>query len=140
MPPRLRPEKPTNYPLVRPYQAELDLGGDNPVLDAVNTSGIESEWIDCKDKYLICIASEYSNSNVAARIRVILKDSNDIAGRLYSDDVGIKNTGRQDGIRNANWYHGQAEYASTFGAIAYKILLDSTPTNSGFISVYTGEV
>lgn len=138
-----RPEKPTNYPIVRPYQAELDLGGAEPnALNAVQIAGTESDsWLDCKNNYAVCIAPEFSASNVTAKFRVIFRDGNGVTqGRMYSEEVTIKNTGRQEGIRAAGYYHGVAEIVFTFGASEYKILLVDAPTNGGFTSVFTGVI
>lgn len=143
MPSRQRPEQPRQYPMVRPYQAELDLGGAEPnALNAVQIAGTESEnWLDCTDKYAVCISPELSASNVTAKIRVIFRDGNAvIQGRIYSEEVTIKNTGKQDDIRVGGFYHGVAEIVFTFGAKEYKLLLVDAPTNSGFISSFTGAV
>lgn len=138
-----KPEKPSHYSLVRPYQAELDLGGATPNgLNAVQIAGTESDnWLDCSGKYSVCIAPEFSASNVTAKIRVIFQDGNDITlGRMYSEEVPIKNTGKQDDIRTSGYYHGVAEVVFTFGAKKYKILLTEPPTNSGFLSVFSGAI
>lgn len=135
----LKPEVPNQYGIIRPYQARLNLGGITPnALNAAQIAGTESEWLDCSERYVICISPELSALNVTARLRVILRD--DETGRIYSDDVFIENTGRQEGIRVATYYHGRGEHAFTFGASQYKILLVEAPSNSGFISVFTGAV
>jgi hypothetical protein len=129
-----------HYPVTRIFLDSIDFG-DTPVLDAVQADGTESEWVSCEGKSIVGVSPEYSGSNVTASIRIVFKGRNTDAKRIYSDSIGVRNTGRtSDDISTPAWYHGRGEYAFTWGATAFKILLDSVPTNSGFITVFAGAI
>lgn len=129
-----------HYNIVRHYQDEMDLHGDKtPTLDAVQVAGAESEWKDCRGKYKILLSPELSASNINAKVRVILRDGNlNVIGRMYSEILTIRNTARDEDIRNVTYYHGQGDFALTLGAKWYKLVLIENV--SGFLTVYSGEI
>lgn len=130
-----------SYRIYRPYQDVLNLGGNTPnALNGVQAAGTESAWIDCKYKYKICLAFELSASNVTAKIGIILGDGSTQTGRLYTRFIRVLNSGRQEGIRETNYYHGYGEHVWCDGAIQFKVLLAQAPTNGGFISVFAGAI
>lgn len=119
---------------------KLDWGGAAPEMDEVSTPGTQSAEIDCEAKSLIVLKTELSASDVMALLRIRFKDDNATANWSISEKILVSNSGDQNDIREAGFYHGELIYIRTHGAKAFKILLPKAPTNSGSISVWASAI
>lgn len=118
---------------VIPFLSKLNFG-DTPLLNAEDTIYTESDEILCGFGVSILLRSEYSASDVLANLRISYLDESD--NEMISEEVTPDNTHIAVGAN----FQGGGIVVPTFGAFSFKVILTSTPSNGGTISVWSAVI